>query len=371
MKKIYGKKVGDLLKFKGGMFDENTTHLNSALTSASIYTSQPPRHLCKICQTPLPDTTLFQKHGVGYKSCSLCGHLNGRHEDTTEFLENLYVSNSGKQYAENYLVQHSEEYLSRTKEIYSPKAEFLLNALRSDGLDPCTLSYNDLGAGAGYFVSALNLAGIEHIKGLEVSASQVEFGTKIRENLSLPRGSLQQISLDDLEKIVRESSAQVLSMIGVLEHLQNPFTILQAIKANENVRYLFISVPMFSPSVMIEAVFGNIFPRHLSGGHTHLFTKQSLEWMSKKFGFDTVSEWWFGTDMLDLYRSMLVTLGSNPATRKLGPIFTAQMLETIDDLQLCLDQREACSEVHLIYRATIKIKSALLFARFRLHYALG
>lgn len=349
--KKYGKKLGGLFRLKSAMFEENAAHLQAALESAHLYAAQPARCQCMICRSALPQAPLFFKHGVPYALCPECGHLNGLHVDTAAFLERLYVENSGKDYAKNYSSRDGDEYLARVKEIYSPKAEFLFDALRRGGDDPEHLSYMDMGAGAGYFVSALALAGIRKVEGFEVSSSQVRLGVEMLGRLGLPATALRQIQLGELVELLRRTSAQVISMIGVLEHLQNPADVLEAIRENENIRYLFVSVPLFSLSVMVEAAFPQVFPRHLSGGHTHLYTPASLEWVATHYGFKLAAEWWFGTDMADLYRSMLVTLQGNAATKGLAPILTQQMQGgVLDELQLCLDQRNLSSEVHLVYR---------------------
>jgi hypothetical protein len=348
--KKYGKKLGGLLRFKSAMFEENAGQLDAALASARLYASQPPRRQCKICRTALPDTPLFTKHGVPYALCPQCGHLNGLHEDTDDFLDRLYVRDSGKSYGANYVSEHGDEYRARVKEIYAPKADFLLAALREEGCEPATLGYADLGAGAGYFVSALSLAGIEKVEGFEVSASQVALGSEMLAHLGLSSASLRQIRLDELAGLVRQSTAAVVSMVGVLEHLQNPTEILGAIRENPNIRYLFVSVPLFSLSVMVEAAFPHVFPRHLAIGHTHLFTRSSLDWLAWHYGFEVAAEWWFGADMTDIYRSLLVSLQGNEETRGLAPVLTEQLYDALDDLQLCLDRRNLSSEVHLVYR---------------------
>lgn len=44
------------------------------------------------------------------------------------------------------------------------------------------------------------------------------------------------------------------------------------------------------------------FNRQLSGGHTHLYSKESINYFCKEFGFNIVGEWYFGTDVLDQFR---------------------------------------------------------------------
>src|SRR5205085_8450005 len=100
----------------------------------------------------------------------------------------------------------------------------------------------------------------------------------------------------------------VVSMIGVLEHLQQPRDFLAALRDNANVRYLFLALPLHSPTTFIELVFPNVMQRQLSGDHTHLYTESSIDHLCAEFGMRRVAEWWFGTDMMDLYRALAVTL---------------------------------------------------------------
>ena len=44
---------------------------------------------------------------------------------------------------------------------------------------------------------------------------------------------------------------------------------------------MMVSVPLFSLTSIIEHISPKVFPRLLSGAHTHLFT-ESLQFLSKK-----------------------------------------------------------------------------------------
>ena len=87
----------------------------------------------------------------------------------------------------------------------------------------------------------------------------------------------------------------------MLEHVSSVQAVLEAYKSSR-IKYLYISVPIFSLTSFIENAFQNIYPRHLSGGHTHLFTKNSLNFIKKKYNLSIAGEWWFGNDFVDLYR---------------------------------------------------------------------
>jgi hypothetical protein len=54
--------------------------------------------------------------------------------------------------------------------------------------------------------------------------------------------------MKDSEKILATTNANVISMIGVLEHVQNPHTLVTAISENPNIEFFYISVPTFSLS---------------------------------------------------------------------------------------------------------------------------
>ena len=77
-------------------------------------------------------------------------------------------------------------------------------------------------------------------------------------------------------------------MIGVLEHLNYPREMLSTIRKNKNIQYIFLSVPLYSLSVLIESCFQNIHNRHLGGSHTHLFTEKSLKRLLKSIGFSDI-----------------------------------------------------------------------------------
>ena len=137
-------------------------------------------------------------------------------------------------------------------------------------------------------------------------------------------------------------------MIGVLEHLVEPNLILDAFKKSK-IKYLYISVPLFSLSTFIENSFKNIFPRQLSGGHTHLYTEKSLNFLANKYNLKIIGEYWFGTDIPDLFRSLVCSgniLNKKVYFNQLNHKFS----RFVDELQSVLDKNKVCSEVHLIFK---------------------
>ena len=114
-------------------------------------------------------------------------------------------------------------------------------------------------------------------------------------------------------------------------------------------KYLYISVPTFSLSVFLENSFNGVFPRQLSGGHTHLYTEESITFLAKKYNLSIIGEWWFGTDIADLYRS-LINAGKILDKKVYLKEINKKLFSVLDDLQSVLDKNKICSEVHLVFK---------------------
>ena len=105
---------------------------------------------------------------------------------------------------------------------------------------------------------------------------------------------------------------------------------------------------MFSLSVALENIFNNVFPRQLSGGHTHLFTELSIQKMNDIIGVKSIAEWRFGTDALDLYRHIKINLEASNSSKKMIDFSCACIAKNIDDIQAIFDRNHFCSEIHLL-----------------------
>ncbi len=341
----HGKSSDGLLKHKTAMFDSNASLLRRNDDIAAVYLRQPERSACKNCAAELPSEPTFVSHGVGYKVCPTCGHLNGAHEETEAFCDYLYIGDDGKAYAQAYAAQSEAQYQSRVQDIYLPKAAFLAEALAGRGVDFRSCAVADIGAGSGYFVAALAAHGFGQVEGHEVSADQVALGNRM-----IAGAPLRRFAAADTARTLATLQTGIVSLIGVLEHLQSPRAALAAIRDNPQIEYLYLSVPLFSPSVAIEAAFPAVFNRHLGGAHTHLYSERSIRHFSAEFGFEAVAEWWFGLDMTDLFRSLYVTLAGEPRTAALAEFAAATLGRNVDALQLPLDSAGCASEVHMLLR---------------------
>ena len=331
-KKIFfSKSYGKLLKIKNNFFIENKSNLGRALKKNRLYKLNKLRKKCKICFTKISGYD-FESFGIKYKFCKKCTHLNGIYEDSKKFANKVYNINQGSLYALNY----NYEYINRVKHIYLPKINFLKKIVKKK------LTILDVGCGAGHFLKACEIK--------KISAEGIEANTKLC-NLSkkfLKKNKLSNVDLDYFEDKILNTNKSCVSLIGVLEHLTEPHKVFEAFKKSE-AKFLFISVPLASFTLFIEHAFKEIFPRHLSGTHTHLFTEKSISYLKKKYNLNVIGEWWFGLDFPDLFRSILVSSKS-----KKNRIFTDKLekyfYRHLDEFQNILDRNKICSEVHLIFK---------------------
>ena len=165
----------------------------------------------------------------------------------------------------------------------------------------------------------------------------------------LTKNKIYNSNFKDIYQIVENNKDfNTLSLIEVLEHLTDPDLLLRAFKKSK-AKYLYLSVPTFSLSVFLENSFNMVFPRQLSGGHTHLYTEKSINYMAKKYNLKIIGEWWFGTDIADLYRSLINT--SKILDKKIYiEEINKKLFSVLDELQSVLDKKKICSEVHLILK---------------------
>jgi len=340
----FGKPSGPMLRHKQDFLANNGALAARADELAALYAAQPPRTKCMNCDGDLGPPE-FTKRTIGYAVCERCGQLNGVHQDTDAFCQAVYADEGGKQYAQSYDAPDQDAFQARMRDIYVPKAEFLFGALKAEGIEPTREIYADLGAGSGYFVGALMAGGARSVIGYEVSEAPVALADKM-----LGAGHMSRHGLNETGSVAAEIEAGIVSMIGVLEHLQQPRAVLAALAGNKAVHTVYLSLPLFSPAVYFELIFPDIFPRHLSGGHTHLYTDSSIDWMCREYRFERASEWWFGADAADLFRSVQVQLENSAETADAAGRWSDWMLPMIDGIQRTMDEQKMASEVHLVLR---------------------
>jgi len=328
----FSKTYKNILKIKNDFYENNLKNLNYAKKVNKVFKNQEIRKKCKNCEKKITKSFL-KSFSIEYSICKYCGHLNGIYEDTDNFVNWLYSSNSG----ENYNLFYKKNFRTRVKNIYIPKVNFLKKVIKK------RINLLDIGSGSGGFLKALEEKKISAI-GLEPNKQQTIIGNKF-----LKKNKLIFCELQDTYELSKYShKINVLSLVGVLEHLNKPNLLIKNFLKSK-IEYLYISVPIYSLSVFIENSFKSVFPRMLSNGHTHLYSKESLDYLAKKNNLEIVGEWWFGTDIADLYRSLMVTSSitdKNIYTKEINE----KLFSVLDDLQHVLDKNKICSEVHMVFK---------------------
>ena len=330
----YSKPNKDVFEIKESFISKNKQNLNWILKVNKFYNKRPKRVACKNCYKKISKKDfLINNFGVNFYQCKFCNHINGGSKDDLKFNKWLYQSNSGKNYGYTYF----SDYKKRVKNIYFPKVKFLKDVLKKK------ISLLDIGSGGGHFLKALENTKISAY-GVEPNKKLVKLG-----NSYLKKNKLIFSSMNNIKKIIRdEKKSNVLSLIGVLEHLSDPNEIISTFYKSK-IKYLFLTLPLFSISSYFENNYKNVFPRVLSGAHTHLYTKKSIEFMIKKNKLKIVGSWWFGSDIADLYRMIIVT-SKNNKNNNYAKDLDSRLLKMIDSLQQIIDKNKECNEVHLILK---------------------
>ena len=329
----FSKNYNKLVSIKKSLYNDNKKFLKKTIKVNKFLKKQGLRKKCKNCYSKLPKR-IFTSFNVGYTLCKKCNHLNAIYHDNKKFTHWLYSANKGKNYDKDTDYHYFKQ---RVKEIHLPKVDFLRKVVKSK------MRVLDIGAGSGQFLKALELRKIEGI-GYEPSKSFVKYGGKVLKKNKLINLDMQQT----FETIIQDKKSNVLSMICVLAHLEEPNFLIEIFKKS-NIKYLFFSVPLFSLSVFLENSFKHVCPRHLGAAHTNLYTKESLYYLAKKYNLEIVGEWWFGADFPDLYRSLINTCTANDF-KKYKYFLDKKLFSVINDLQNVLDKNKICSEVHMVFK---------------------
>ena len=334
MKKIYySKDFKDILNIKKNFFYDNDYLLKQAHKWNKLYSKQPKRKYCKNCGNKIGKKFTIESHYSKYVVCKICGHFNGLFQDTEEFNKKVY-SNSSKQNLYNF---YKNNYNERCKKIYYPKLNFLKKILNNKKFD-----LTDFGCGAGHFLKVCRKSKIK-CKGYEFNGNSVDLGNKF-----LKANIINKVRIDGIYDEIAKSETKVISLLGVIEHLKYPNKVFDSFKKSSS-SYMFFSVPLSSFTVLVEHAFPNVFPRLLGGVHNNLYTERSIKFTMNKYKFKIIGEWWFGSDMLGLMRSMLYN-SKNKNNKSYLEYFDKYMSSKLNDLQKVIDKNKICDEAHIVIK---------------------
>ena len=326
---FYSKSFKDIIDIKKDFLNSNRKLLKQAEVWNKFYSKQPKRVTCKTCEAKLPEK-IFRSHSADYTICTKCGHLNGLNLDTKTFNKHLYKDSKGIKFSKFYI----NNFKNRVKNIYHPKLKFLQKIIGKN------LDILELGSGAGYFLKACEEKKVNAI-GYDVNLSMVEFGKKM-----LKKNKIFQFEIDEIYNQVLLCKKETIVILGVIEHLENPNLIFKNFRKSE-AKHLFFSVPTMSLSTILEHSFKMFYPRVLGGVHNHLYSEKSLNFIIDRNKLKIIGEWWFGTDIMDLMRAIIIY--SNPYNKKNFMInLNKYFIQIMDELQSVLDKKKLCGDVHMV-----------------------
>ena len=211
IKKIYSKSSSFYKSIKSNFFDNNSDQLADAIYKNSIYAKQNLRRNCKLCQELLPTKVDFEKHGVGYKFCTKCSHINGIYQDSLNFASYIYSDAGGSNYSNFYI---DKKYKERLHHIYTPKVNFLI-----EHIDLVKPTHYDFGCGLGHLVNAARSKSLDSYGG-DVGELLIKSGNDSLEHFHNIR-PLEVLDINTSLDFISTISKDVLSMMAVIEHISD------------------------------------------------------------------------------------------------------------------------------------------------------
>ncbi len=257
-----------------------------------------------------------------YRECSQCGHLYSSSPPSAESLTALYTEDESGVVlsAQAQIYIRKDLFQRRVDEIAFPKALFASELVGKTG------KWVDVGAGVGDLVLAAKRLGWDSV-GYESDNQEVEFAQSMGANvINLFLGP------DNIKAL---NDATVVSTINVLEHISDPKSLVRLIAENISTEgYFLFEVPRFpSLSAFANKCFPDLAARNIySPDHLHLFTDKSANIMLESAGFTTISTWFFGQDVYELFGNCMANAGFS------NHHLIDSMMETTNALQAVIDQ---------------------------------
>jgi hypothetical protein len=343
----YGKSSDGILSYQDYLINSIDDHICNEKKYEILYSQSKERANCIVCNTEI-NCVDFTRNSIKFSFCTTCGHLNGHNVLEDSLASETYTEQSTKGIKyDKYYIQAKEDFESAVKNIYEPKAQFLLDSLRKyfNHEDFLNLNILDFGTGSGHMVRALENVGFTNSQGVDPMKSTIDFGKEIMQINNLTR-----IAASDSVKYLSNTKDQIVSMICTLPHVANPNEVLNAMKQNSNIEFTYQKLPMFSLGSMFDISHPEINSRVISGTHTHIYTDDSLRYLENEYQLERISEWRFGSDMMDLYRNLEISIQRGKFSKKLSQKLAVSLTPIIDELQIILDKHNFASEIHVLWK---------------------
>lgn len=318
LKTIRGKSV-NVEKLKGNYaeFKDEIIRVKKYVDYSKKNFDFETRKVCPICNSK-NFTKNVSTHGINYLLCNQCFHVFSENHLTSECLELYYSSTTDYQ----PIHVNKDSAKVRVDTVAVPKIKIIKDEFFRQNNRHCN-SLLDIGAGAGHIVCAAKSFGI-NAYGVEPS--------------SVGRHSAKQlfdIDLNDLDFInaeINESSLDMVTFFGVIEHTIDPSSyLIKARKLLKNEGMIFVEIPRHeSLTTILDSVFPDMGTRHLEGiEHIHCFSDSSIATLLTNCGLKPCFAYYLGLDWYELIMRISVMFEENRVTEYL--------LENFNTLQHATD----------------------------------
>lgn len=266
-----------------------TKEHKKSLERARVF--QTPLSACPICGSANFHDFL-NVCGYQYAECESCGHLFMNPPLAASAVEELYQG-GGDGSIQGMIYLGEETFQKRVEQIATPKVNFCNSVIQPRGL------WIDIGCGTGELLTAAKAQGWR-VQGYESDAAEIEFARN--HSLDVIEGYVTPDNASNLRE------ADVVSFINVLEHINDPISVLSAVASVlHSGAYVVIEVPRHpSLASFVNLTFPEFVCRHIMPpDHIHIFSDQSTELMLSKANIKAVSIWDFGQGASDFIFSAL------------------------------------------------------------------
>jgi len=284
---------------------------------------------CPICQSL--DIKAFHKvFSFSYFICESCNHLFLKDIPDEDAIHRLYSGEANQDVANQaHIYADDQSWKDRVEYISKPKLNFIIDVIKT--IDSSEISLLDIGCGGGEILKACC---DRNIKSLGIDSDKELISFCVSKKLDAVCTYVD----DNISHIVKRKNKQIncVSLINVLEHIENPTNFLQLLSLVEN-EYFVFEVPLHpSLSTIINILSEELTYRHVyPPDHLHIFTKESISHMLNKIGFKEIACWYFGQDF-----SFLNSFLKHNLVAKSKDAYFSIFFDLCDNLQKSLDEKE-------------------------------
>ena len=256
------------------------------------------RDYCNICNSKSFEkvTTIYK---FQYCKCLNCNSLFIRNRGGLSN-ENIYDEKNNEKQLPLMKTLFDDNRENRKKYICKPKIDYILSKLN---LLPHL--WIDYGCGIGDLVESINEKNI-NVYGCEINEIAVDLCKK--NNLPVYNNR------KNKSKLIQDiSNADIISLISVIEHLEEPREVLETIsKYSKKNSYLAIEIPRSqSLSTILNLIKPDMVVRHmLPPEHVSLLSDEGLDNLLKHFGYAHESSWFYGSD-INYLNTLSLELGNS------------------------------------------------------------